>query len=95
MCAVLAYILYGVIIDVFFENISVNYLALVIFAPILSAVSQLGDLFASLLKRERGIKDYGNIFPGHGGVMDRFDSILAVSTVLLILSQIVAPFAIV
>ena len=56
-------------------------------------MSQLGDLIASLIKREYGVKDYGRIFPGHGGVMDRFDSVLAVSTVLLILSIVLPPFA--
>ena len=37
---------------------------------------QIGDLSASLLKRYSGIKDYGHVFPGHGGVMDRFDSVI-------------------
>ena len=92
VCALIAFVLYGLIVDLIFADIKVNYIALIIYAPILSAVSQLGDLFASLLKRQHGIKDYSNIFPGHGGVMDRFDSILAVSTILLILSQIIAPF---
>lgn len=41
-----------------------------------AAAGQIGDLTASLLKRHSGIKDYGKIFPGHGGVMDRFDSVL-------------------
>ena len=43
---------------------------------------QVGDLFASLIKRHCGIKDYGNIFPGHGGMMDRLDSVYW-STVIL------------
>ncbi len=43
----------------------------------ISVVGQIGDLVASLMKRSSGVKDFGNIFPGHGGIMDRFDSILA------------------
>ena len=51
---------------------------------LVSLVSQIGDLSLSLLKRKYGIKDFGKIFPGHGGVMDRFDSVLAVSIMLLV-----------
>jgi len=50
----------------------------------LSVCSQIGDLLASKLKRTYGIKDYSNIFPGHGGVLDRFDSLFFASTVFLI-----------
>ena len=83
---------YGFGLDLIIENIQVNYLYLFLFGLILSVVSQLGDLIASLIKREYGVKDYGRIFPGHGGVLDRFDSVLAVSTILLILSIVFPPF---
>lgn len=47
-----------------------------------SAISQLGDLAASAVKRDAEIKDYGWIFPGHGGFMDRFDSVIFISPVV-------------
>ena len=74
------------------STVKVNYYILFVFGAILAVVSQLGDLVASLVKREYGVKDYGKIFPGHGGVMDRFDSVLAVSTILMILCIIFPPF---
>ena len=52
---------------------------------VISALSQCGDLVASLIKRHYNIKDYGNIFPGHGGVLDRFDSVIAAAPFLYIL----------
>ena len=56
-----------------FEALKAGVLGLVC-----AAVSVLGDLTASVIKRQKGIKDYGNIMPGHGGLMDRFDSVLFV-----------------
>ena len=53
-----------------------NYLHLVVYGVLGSLVSQIGDLSFSYIKREYGIKDFGNIFPGHGGVLDRFDSVI-------------------
>ena len=50
--------------------------ALMIAAPFISFMSMMGDLTASVLKRNFDVKDFGKIFPGHGGVMDRFDSSL-------------------
>ena len=56
------------------------------------ALSQLGDLIASAIKRDTGIKDFGWIFPGHGGFMDRFDSALfvlgALYAIIIIYSRI-------
>jgi phosphatidate cytidylyltransferase len=47
-----------------------------VFGPLMALVSQLGDLSKSLIKREVGLKDFGAIIPGHGGVLDRFDGFL-------------------
>ena len=44
-----------------------------------SIIAQMGDLFASSIKRYVGIKDYGKLIPGHGGVLDRFDSVILVA----------------
>ena len=65
-----------VIIYTYFCPSKVNYLIAVLFAIAVSIVSQMGDIFFSCIKRENGIKDFGNLMPGHGGVMDRFDSVM-------------------
>ena len=56
-----------------------------------SLFGQLGDLSFSVIKREFGIKDYGTIFPGHGGVLDRFDSVLFVAPAYMLLMFILLP----
>ena len=90
--AIAAYMLYGLVLDLAIPNVEVNYIVLAVFGLVLAVVSQLGDLIASLIKREHNIKDYGKLLPGHGGIMDRFDSIMAVSTILLILTIVFPPF---
>ncbi len=84
--------LFALIVTLIDTNLSVNYVSLAIFAPILSIASQIGDLFASAVKRERGIKDYGYLLPGHGGILDRFDSIIAITMPLLAISYLFPIF---
>ena len=74
----LSFVLIGLITNKFFDT-NANYIFLGISGAIVSVVSQIGDLIMSVIKRHYGIKDYGKIFPGHGGVIDRFDSVLMVS----------------
>lgn len=61
----------------------VNYPYLVIMGLICGVLGIIGDLSASLIKRQCGIKDFGNIMPGHGGLMDRFDSVLFVAPFMM------------
>lgn len=63
-------------------DLSVNYVLLAILGFFAAIVSQIGDLIMSAIKRCYDVKDYGNIFPGHGGFLDRFDSILTVAPLL-------------
>lgn len=69
--------------------ISINYLLLAVVSPVFSVSSILGDLSASVIKRQNNVKDYGSIMPGHGGIMDRFDSVLTVAPLVYILSMYV------
>ena len=55
------------------------YVVVVLLGGFGSLLGIVGDLFASVIKRQCGIKDYGTIFPGHGGIMDRFDSVLFIA----------------
>ena len=69
-----AYILPLVFCLFFFRHLDLSF-SLILLVIIVSTVSQIGDLFVSYLKRKAKIKDTGNFLPGHGGLLDRMDSI--------------------
>lgn len=70
-------------------TIQINYLVVGLISPVLGLLGMMGDLVASVIKRQYGVKDYGHIMPGHGGIMDRFDSVLLTLPAVFIISQIV------
>lgn len=74
-------------------GVTCNYAILAALGVLLSIVGQIGDLAMSVIKREYNIKDYGKIMPGHGGALDRFDSVLAVSIVVAVVEIFVDVFA--
>ena len=84
-----------ILLEVFFdfkllsiEALWVRILLIILITFVLTIFIQMGDLIASKLKREYEIKDYSNLFPGHGGMMDRFDSALVAFTVFFIILAI-------
>lgn len=66
------------------EQHQLSYFVLVPLSMVASLVGVVGDLSASVIKREYSVKDFGNIMPGHGGVLDRFDSVILVAPFLYV-----------
>ena len=82
--ALLATSLYTLLASYYFELSSERAIILVLLSVILTFISVSGDLYISFLKREAGLKDSGNILPGHGGILDRIDSVLAAMPVFVL-----------
>ena len=75
--SVVGMLIYALVMQTAFD-MQVNYFFAVIFGLASAAGSVFGDLCFSVIKRQTGIKDYGNLIPGHGGILDRFDSMMVV-----------------
>ena len=91
VCGSLLMILYGLALGYWF-HLEVSLLVMALYGLVGSAVTELGDLAFSLIKRQYGVKDYGTIFPGHGGMYDRFDSISFAAPTMLVLVQLLPAF---
>lgn len=83
---ILVMVIFGIVVEAFVPEITANLLIFAVAGVLIAVVSQIGDLSMSVIKRKYGVKDYGFIFPGHGGVLDRFDSVIAVSALLMVFS---------
>ena len=82
--AVVGMLIYTLVLRFVF-SFNVNYLYAVIYGVLGSLGAVFGDLCFSVIKRQTGIKDYGNLIPGHGGILDRFDSMMVVGPLAEIL----------
>jgi phosphatidate cytidylyltransferase len=76
----------GIILAYFLED---SYLKYVSYALVVSIIGTLGDLVESMLKRSVDVKDSGSIFPGHGGILDRFDAVIFVVPIIFFLEKFI------
>ncbi len=88
------FLIYGDLVTIFAKDYHANLWLLMICGAVVAAVSVFGDLLASYIKRAHKVKDYGKILPGHGGFLDRFDSLLAASVTLWAFCLITSGFPI-
>ena len=84
-------VIYGLVVSGI-TGMAVSYLSMVLCGFCGAIITELGDLSFSLIKRQYGIKDYGNLLPGHGGMLDRFDSMLFCGPVVLFIVTLLPVF---
>jgi phosphatidate cytidylyltransferase len=90
IASVFSMVLYAVILQL--ADFRVSYGLAVLYGLLGAIAGAFGDLCFSVIKRQTGIKDYGKLMPGHGGILDRFDSMMTVAPLMEILLLWI-PFA--
>lgn len=91
LSTVIFMLLFALVLQKYFD-FKINYVYTVLYGVLGAGASMLGDLTFSVIKRQAGIKDYGKLLPGHGGVLDRFDSTTVVAPLVEVLLLSI-PFA--
>ena len=91
--AMASMVIYALVLDLLPVGIQVNYALALLYGLAGSLAGIFGDLCFSVIKRQTGIKDYGDLFPGHGGILDRFDSLVTVAPLMEAL-LLIAPMVI-
>lgn len=86
---ILSSVILGFLFNILFysNSLDINYIALVIIGAVGSLLSILGDLSFSVIKRSYFVKDYGDVIPGHGGILDRFDSVICFAPFMYIVTM--------
>lgn len=91
LTGIISAIVFGVIVQAA-SGVSVRLLSLAVCGFVGAVATMLGDLAFSLIKRQYGIKDYGHLLPGHGGMLDRFDSMIFCAPVVLFVVTVLPMF---
>ena len=89
--AIIGMVLYALVLQFGF-GFKINYFFVAIYGMLGSLAGVMGDLSFSVIKRQTGIKDYGHLIPGHGGILDRFDSVILAAPLMEVL-LVLMPFA--